>query len=128
MRLPPADFHICPSCGTEFGYDDAGRTHTELRAVWLRGGAHWWSPVDRAPAGWDPYMQISNIAELRSIWEIPYSVLQAAVDLRQIAPPHVYPSVQSAAPRESIVTERKPTLTGPDLRQGQTPQEIAAAA
>jgi len=43
LEHPPADFTICPSCRTEFGYDDAGRTHAELRDSWLRGGAQWWS-------------------------------------------------------------------------------------
>ncbi len=60
MPYPASDFHICPCCGTEFGYDDVGATHTELRADWLRGGAKWWSPVDQPPVAWDPYMQISN--------------------------------------------------------------------
>lgn len=37
------DWHICPCCGTEFGYDDAGRTHAELRRRWIDGGMKWWS-------------------------------------------------------------------------------------
>lgn len=61
MRYPAADYHICPSCGTEFGYDDAGRSHAELRANWLRNGARWWSPVDPQPPNWDPYTQLSGL-------------------------------------------------------------------
>src|ERR1039458_2229688 len=69
MRYPAADYHICPCCGTEFGYDDAGRRHAELRAEWLRAGARWWSPVDPQPEGWDPYMQVSDLLSERPIWE-----------------------------------------------------------
>ena len=58
MEDPPADHNICPSCGTEFGYHTAGRSHDDLRTVWLRSGARWWSPVDRQPANWNPYMQL----------------------------------------------------------------------
>jgi hypothetical protein len=61
MRYPPVDFHICPSCGTEFGYEDAGRSYAELRAEWLRSGARWWSPVDSKPDGWDPYLQLDKL-------------------------------------------------------------------
>jgi hypothetical protein len=28
---------ICPRCGVQFGYDDATRSHAELRAIWLQG-------------------------------------------------------------------------------------------
>lgn len=59
----PLDFTICPSCGTEFEYDDAFATHIQLRADWLRKGARWWSPVDPQPEGWDPYLQLSTLLE-----------------------------------------------------------------
>jgi len=58
MDDPPRDYNICPSCGIEFGYHDAGRTYEELRRIWLDSGARWWSPVDRKPPGWDPYIQL----------------------------------------------------------------------
>jgi len=58
VPYPPADFHICPSCGTEFGYDDSGTTYEELRNQWIRDGLAWWSPVDRPPENWDPYQQM----------------------------------------------------------------------
>jgi len=60
MRYPPADYHICPSCGTEFGYDDVGRTYAELREQWIRTGMAWWSPVDLKPEGWNPIVQMVN--------------------------------------------------------------------
>lgn len=43
MTEPPSDWNICPCCGTEFEYDDAKRSHEELRRIWVEGGAHWWS-------------------------------------------------------------------------------------
>ena len=58
MDDPPRDYNICPSCGTEFGYHDSGRTYEELRWTWLNAGAEWWSPVDEKPPGWNPYQQL----------------------------------------------------------------------
>lgn len=58
MRYPPRDWHICPSCGTEFGYDDVGRTFHELRLQWLASGPRWWSPVDPVPGNWNPFLQM----------------------------------------------------------------------
>jgi hypothetical protein len=60
MRYPPRDWHICPSCGTEFGYEDVGRTFADLREQWLRSGPTWWSPVDPQPEHWDPIQQMVN--------------------------------------------------------------------
>lgn len=102
MRYPPAGYHICPSCGTEFGYDDAGRSHAELRAVWLRNGAQWWSPIDPMPSGWDPYMQLNNIVEVHSVWAVRYGIV-----------------TQHGASELS-------KLTG--LKQGETPQSRQQAA
>jgi hypothetical protein len=68
MLYPPTDHHICPSCGTEFGYDDAGTTYEDLRLRWLRNGANWWSPVDQPPPGWNPISQLFlgvYLAEMR---------------------------------------------------------------
>ncbi len=58
MSNPPQDYHICPSCGTEFGYDDSGGTYEELRRDWLNSGAQWRSPVHKKPEGWNPYDQL----------------------------------------------------------------------
>lgn len=58
LAYPAADFHICPSCGTEFGYDDSGATYEELRSRWIRTGPSWWSPVNPIPTNWDPFEQM----------------------------------------------------------------------
>lgn len=39
----PWSQEFCPSCGTQFDYDDCGRTHSELREAWVAHGAKWWS-------------------------------------------------------------------------------------
>jgi len=56
MTDPPQDFHICPSCGTEFELDDAGpdieARRAELRAFWVSGGCRWWSILEPKPADW----------------------------------------------------------------------------
>jgi hypothetical protein len=48
-----ASFEICPSCGTEFGYDDATRSHESLCDEWIAKGMPWWAD-DKPPPGWDP--------------------------------------------------------------------------
>lgn len=61
MEDTPSDYNICPSCGTEFGLHDVNSSIGDLRAMWLRNGAHWWSPVDPVPSGWDPYAQVKRV-------------------------------------------------------------------
>jgi hypothetical protein len=61
LPFPAADYNICPCCSTEFGYDGSGRSHAELRAIWLRSGARWWSPSTPKPENWDPYLQLNNL-------------------------------------------------------------------
>jgi len=76
---PPRDFTICPSCGTEFEYDDALATHAELRAKWLRNGAQWWSPVDPCPDNWDPYLQVDAVQS--ALWHL----LRESISIQQRA-------------------------------------------
>jgi predicted RNA-binding Zn-ribbon protein involved in translation (DUF1610 family) len=58
-----ASFEICPSCGTEFGYDDATRSHADLRKMWISAGMPWRSTVIQPPLDWDAEEQLGN-AEL----------------------------------------------------------------
>ena len=44
LSEPPKDFTICPSCGTEFGYDDVRQTVGQLLATWLQTCPRWWYP------------------------------------------------------------------------------------
>jgi hypothetical protein len=55
------DGTICPSCGTEFGYDDFLNSHAELRQQWIQQGAQWWSPNRPRPSYWSPLEQLRNI-------------------------------------------------------------------
>lgn len=59
-RLGCASFDICPCCGTEFGYDDASRSHADLRRAWRQGGARWRSRSSPPPAGWNPAEQMKR--------------------------------------------------------------------
>ncbi len=45
MAQPPADYNICERCGTEFGNDDDGVTHIELRERWMAKGMPWLVPA-----------------------------------------------------------------------------------
>ncbi len=53
-----ASFEICPSCGTEFGYDDASKSHAELRKLWLAAGAPWRSRATAPPPDWSAIEQL----------------------------------------------------------------------
>ena len=50
LEDPPRDFTICPSCGTEYGFDDA-----------FANGAQWWSTVDPKPDHGDPQQQVDAV-------------------------------------------------------------------
>lgn len=57
-----ASFEICDSCGTEFGYDDATRSHLDLRREWVGSGMKWTSRTVRRPEGWDPEAKLAGFA------------------------------------------------------------------
>ena len=58
LPYPPADYHICPCCGTEFGNDDAEYSYDELRDSWIRSGAQWF--FGQPPANWNPWAQLAS--------------------------------------------------------------------
>ncbi len=68
LRRPPCNFSICPSCGTEFEYDDFGVTPTEvaqrraeLRNQWIESGESgpkWHSRIIPEPPGWNAINQL----------------------------------------------------------------------
>jgi len=62
LTKPAADFTICPCCGIEFGYGDAGKSYQELRDEWVEYGTHWSSKVVTQPADWDPWKQLKSAA------------------------------------------------------------------
>jgi len=53
-----ASFGICPSCGTEFGYDDDINTHLKLRQRWVENGMNWWSMNTKPPSEWNAIDQL----------------------------------------------------------------------
>jgi hypothetical protein len=87
LRHPPQNENICPSCYTEFGYDDATRSHSELRQEWLANGARWEGVnVMPAPYEWQPYEQLKNIGVVREPVPEPMDESQVEiVDLGHIA-------------------------------------------
>jgi hypothetical protein len=56
LPYPPADYHICPCCSTEFGSDDADYTHEQLREMWVAGGSAWF--FGQQPERWNPWTQL----------------------------------------------------------------------
>lgn len=65
LRFPPANYTICPSCGTKFGYSDTTRKHSLLRETWLAQGARWHSGATAPPVGWNAYEQLANLEPKR---------------------------------------------------------------
>lgn len=64
LRYPPRDFTICPSCYTEFGYEDSNRSHRELTREWIRNGMRWAAAdVMPPPLDWERrrYEQLRNV-------------------------------------------------------------------
>jgi hypothetical protein len=58
LDRPASDCDICPSCGTQFGYSDSGRTHEQLRRLWIQRGTNWHSRAHPVPYGWNPELQL----------------------------------------------------------------------
>ncbi len=64
-----ASFEICPSCGTEFGYDDATWSHADIRKAWVAAGCPWRSQIIHPAPDWNAGEQLQN-AEFQS-WILP---------------------------------------------------------
>jgi hypothetical protein len=64
----PSD-EICPSCGMQFGYDDAAGAdagkrqaiYLSRREAWRAAGYPWFSRSRQPPAGWDPGKQLEAV-------------------------------------------------------------------
>jgi hypothetical protein len=75
LRQPPEDHLICPCCGTQFGYSDAGeraiaQIHAGLRKKWIdRKHAQWQSRNIARPQNWNAWLQL---VEANFTAEIPW--------------------------------------------------------
>lgn len=63
LGSPVEDYEICPSCGTQFGYDDANMAHAILRQRWTEKGCPWWSQSTQKPTNWNPLEQMSRVSD-----------------------------------------------------------------
>jgi hypothetical protein len=61
---------MCPSCGIQFGYDDAGgrqdparlrQIHALWRRAWKRCGMLWSSRGRRPPFDWNPHVFLDRV-------------------------------------------------------------------
>ena len=95
------DGTICPSCGTEFGYDDFLNSHAELRQHWIAQGAQWWSPNRPRPPYWSPIEQLRNIsyevtdsdrAAIAQRIEISFSKLEISTNNSIVSEPRAHNS------------------------------------
>jgi hypothetical protein len=60
MAVPPKNYNICSSCGTEFGVHDVNASIAELREAWMKTGPKWWSKTAPQPEKWDPINQMAS--------------------------------------------------------------------
>jgi hypothetical protein len=66
--LSPSD-EICPSCGIQFGYEDAAGGDIKRRSLiyqqwriqWIQKGMPWNSLGIEPPNNWDPKEQLKNL-------------------------------------------------------------------
>ena len=70
----PANHEICPSCGTEFDYDDISVRHDELRRDWLAKGSPWFSRATVPPSDWNPITQLVRAG----IWKLEIAIATEA--------------------------------------------------
>lgn len=74
LPRPPQNFLICPSCGTEFGYDDFKTSHVELRHEWMSAGMPWFSQSRPQPPGWNPIQQLTDAGYMTVDYQFSSSV------------------------------------------------------
>jgi hypothetical protein len=94
MEDAPCDYNICPCCGTEFGYDDASRSHIELRETWLRGGGRWFSHFTEPPPLWNP---VSQLAAADYDYDIAIEDPMSATTTIKVSPPAAFPMYAHAS-------------------------------
>lgn len=70
---PPDNFSICPSCGTEFGYDDTSASHATLRRAWIKQGFTWFSRSRPTPPNWNAWKQLIDAGYLYDLPNIRIS-------------------------------------------------------
>jgi hypothetical protein len=60
MEVPPADYNICSSCGTEF--TPFVGDFKALREAWVETGTPWWSQYNAKPEDWNPWLQMHRLS------------------------------------------------------------------
>jgi len=88
LEFPPEDFTICPSCGTEFGYQDASTSHQVLRQKWVSKGPVWHSVVVPQPPLWNGYLQLIK-AHMFSAEDIPWLKGPVKVEIGETIRPSI---------------------------------------
>jgi hypothetical protein len=101
MPYPPADYNICPCCGTEFGIDDDFASYLELRDDWLRRGGKWFGetkPYTR-PAFWNAWNQLESAG-------FPYNVPSPQSSTIDYIPIDIPVDLLIEAERQEIIWNR----------------------
>lgn len=56
----------------QFGYSDAGRSHDDLRRIWLAHGSPWFSKFQQPPTGWNPYVQLEASGHHIELYDLTF--------------------------------------------------------
>ena len=80
MEVPPSDYNICSSCGTEFEPSMTRESYAERKNAWIANGLVWWSTLNDRPKDWNPREQLRALelnaaTGLQTPIYISYSVL-----------------------------------------------------
>jgi hypothetical protein len=70
MEVPPSDYSICSSCGTEFDPLMTKDSYADLKKSWIANGPTWWSTFNDKPKDWNPWEQLKAL-ELNAIGTQP---------------------------------------------------------
>ena len=107
MGEPPADYNICPSCGTEFGVSDVNASIEQLRRAWIATGPVWWFTVESPPPNWNPLNQLEEFKResANAIRPCEFAAPDAKMDVyaRVAAECFGYP-IATSEPQEAFFT------------------------
>lgn len=87
LTAPPLEGEICPSCGTEFGFDDdLGVTYHDLRTAWIAKGRPWFSRSTPQPTTPPAYVDFAvvDVGTVLTTWRTTSAATLKFAELRDI--------------------------------------------
>lgn len=89
LLYPIEENPICPSCYTEYGYDDEMASLGTLRQRWIDAGMPWRaSTVQPQPADWNPALQVQELLGVEDVSDADTSLGTIFVYISEVEPSH----------------------------------------